>query len=78
MPDSDIDFSDIPERIPDTGQELPLKPHTLTLRVDSEVAAWLEKASEREASRINWLLKRESRRSKGASAHAPTVMHQAS
>lgn len=62
MPDSQIDFFDIPERIAGPDQQLPLELHTLTLQVDAEVAAWLENVAVQDATRINWLLKRESRR----------------
>ena len=46
-PDSEIDFSDIPERIyPAYNPAAPLEEHTLTLRLDAEVAKWLESAGE--------------------------------
>ena len=69
MPDDEIDLSDIPERLAE-HQKLPLEPHTVTLRVDAEVAAWLEGAGERYAERINSLLRREARRSEANRASA--------
>jgi uncharacterized protein (DUF4415 family) len=77
-PDSEIDFSEIPERPADMSSQLQLELHTITLRVDSEVAAWLREAGESDASRINWLLRRESRRRKAISAQSHEVLHQAS
>jgi len=63
-PDSEIDFSDIPERIyePSNPTTLPLEEHTVTLRVDAEVAEWLENAAKNDANRLNRVLKREAKR----------------
>jgi len=76
-PDSEINFSDIPERVADVSGELQLEPHTITLRVDPQVAAWLREAGDSDASRINWLLRREARRRNAVSA-PHDVLHQAS
>ena len=64
MPDSEINYSDIPERIYKASPELPLEEHTVTLRIDSEVAEWLETVKPEEAPRLNFLLKRAAQRSK--------------
>ena len=62
-PDSEIDFSDIPEKFytASVSHELPLEDHTFTLRVDAEVAAWLEQESLSRAAQINRVLKRAAR-----------------
>lgn len=64
MPDSEIDFSDIPERVYDNQRRaaLPLEEHTVTLRVDAEVAQWLEHAGIEAAQEINFVLKRTAQR----------------
>ena len=63
-PDSEIDFSDIPERVYgiSRGTNLPLEEHTVTLRVDAEVAEWLETAGIEAAQEINFVLKRTAQR----------------
>ena len=80
MPDSEIDFTDIPERVRSISPagNLPLEEHTVVLRVDSEVAAWLERAATRDADRINWLLKREAMRSKQTNTTSPELLDKAS
>lgn len=65
MPESAIDFTDIPERTSSSASEaLPLEEHTVTLKVDADVAAWLDGAGKQDASRINFALKREAERSR--------------
>jgi len=65
-PDSEIDFSEIPERIyPAFNSASPLEEHTLTLRLEHDVADWLKSASDSEIRQINFLLKRAAHRSKG-------------
>ena len=63
MPDDEIDFSDIPERLYSSEPipSLPLEEHTLTLRVDAEVAAWLETAGKKAPDQVNSLLRRAAR-----------------
>jgi hypothetical protein len=48
------------------------------LRVDSEVAEWLEKAAMQDADRINWLLKREAMRNKQTNAAVRDLLDKAS
>ena len=70
MPEGEIDFSDISERNYDliaaesSANSLPLEDHTITLRVDAEVAAWLEAAGKKDPHQINLVLKRAAQRSK--------------
>ena len=80
MPDSEIDFSDIPERVHSISEreQLPLEEHTITLRVDSEVAAWLEKSATEDANRINWVLKREATRRRQTSGAPQELLDKAS
>jgi uncharacterized protein (DUF4415 family) len=78
-PDSEIDFSDIPERIyRDAGKVLPLEEHTITLRVDADVAAWLKAVAEEEAERINFILRRAAQRSKRVQGTNASVLEKAS
>ena len=78
-PDSEIDFSDIPERIyPAYNPTAPLEMHTLTLRLDAEVAEWLESASEDEIRQINFLLKRAAHRRKNARSSGSGFLEKAS
>jgi hypothetical protein len=80
LPDSEIDFSDIPEQVQEFSPRgsLPLEEHTVLLRVDSEVAEWLEKAAMQDADRINWLLKREAMRNKQTNAAVRDLLDKAS
>jgi uncharacterized protein (DUF4415 family) len=80
MPDSEIDFSDIPERFtsPTPTGDLQLEEHTVTLRIDAEVAAWLDKSAVDDANRLNWVLKREARRNRYATPIAATELEKAS
>ena len=70
MPDDQIDFTDIPERVYDDGEqltlptELPLEDHTVTLRVDAEVAAWLEATAQKNPHQVNLLLRRAAQHTK--------------
>ena len=74
MPDERIDFSDIPERVylddscVPAVEVLPLEEHTLTLKIDAEVAAWLEQSAKADPNRLNWLLKRAVERSREISS----------
>jgi hypothetical protein len=78
-PDSEIDFSDIPERIyPAYNPAAPLEEHTLTLRLDAEVAKWLESAGEDEIRQINFLLKRAVHRSKNMRSTDSVMLDKAS
>ena len=79
-PDSEIDFSDIPERVgtPSHHKPMPLEEHTVTLRVDSEVAAWLDTVATEDANRLNWILKREANRRKQSSAPGQELLDKAS
>jgi uncharacterized protein (DUF4415 family) len=64
LPDDQIDFSDIPERIyrRESVTSLPLEEHTVTLRVDAEVAAWLETTGKNSPDQVNRILRRAARR----------------
>lgn len=70
MRDEKIDFTDIPERVYDESERLasssalPLEDHTVTLRVDAEVAAWLEAAAQSSPQLINLLLRRAAKSTK--------------
>jgi len=79
-PDAEIDFSDIPERVSNSSahQPMPLEEHTVTLRVDSEVAAWLDTAAREDANRLNWVLKREANRRKHSSVNGQELLDKAS
>jgi hypothetical protein len=78
-PDSEIDFSDIPERVyPAYNPAAPLEEHTLTLRLDAEVAEWLESAGEDEIRQINFLLKRAAHRSKNPPSPGSGFLEKAS
>jgi len=83
-PDSEIDFSDIPES-PEgfwenavRGPWGPLEEHTVTLRIDAEVAAWLEKASKENLFLINFALKRAAQRQKRAQSQSSSQLTKAS
>jgi len=80
MADAEIDFSDIPERSREASTQaaLPLEEHTVTLRVDSEVAAWLDRAAKEDANRINWILRREANRNRQPSVAIPELLDKAS
>jgi uncharacterized protein (DUF4415 family) len=79
-PDAEIDFSDIPERLPSNRAKagLPLEEHTVTLRLDSEVVAWLETAGESEARQINQVLRRMASRGSSASSDRRGLLEKAS
>jgi hypothetical protein len=78
-PDSEIDFSEIPERVyPAYNPAMPLEEHTLTLRLDPEVAEWLESAGEDEIRQINFLLKRAAHRRKDVPPSASVLLGRAS
>ncbi len=78
-PDSEIDFSDIPQRIyPVYDPAAPLEQHTINLRLDAEVAKWLETADGSRIRRINFLLKRAVQRSKSLQPNEPAVLDKAS
>ncbi len=70
MPDDQIDFTDIPERVYDDDEQLtspaalPLEDHTVTLRVDAEVAAWLETSAQSNPHQMNLLLRRAAQHTK--------------
>jgi len=70
LPDSEIDFSDIPETTAEDwkgavrGPRLPLESRTVTLALDDEVYEWLEREGKTQAYAINFLLKREAQRRK--------------
>ena len=76
MPDSEIDFSDIPERVYGSarGAELPLETHTVTLRVDAEVAEWLDRVGDEAAQEINLVLRRTARRRRMAATSGTTAV----
>jgi uncharacterized protein (DUF4415 family) len=62
-PDSEIDFSDIPEITDFTGFEVgkfyrPIK-ETVTIRLDSDVLHWLKKGGKGYQSRLNSILRKE-------------------
>jgi hypothetical protein len=46
--------------------------------VDSEVAAWLEKAANEDANRINWILKREAKRNRKVPVPSSSLLDKAS
>jgi hypothetical protein len=79
-PESEIDFSDIPERVNNSFRHkpMPLEEHTVTLRLDSEVAAWLDKAATEDANRLNWILKREAHRRRQSNATGQDLLDKAS
>ena len=68
MPDSEIDYSDIPALTDEQLKEFvhgpwtPLEQRTVTLRLDDEVFHWLEEQGRSQAFLINLLLKREAQR----------------
>lgn len=78
-PDSEIDFSDIPERVyPAYNPAEPLEVRTLTLRLDREVAEWLESAGEDEIRHINFLLKRAAHRRRNVRPTCAVLLDKAS
>jgi uncharacterized protein (DUF4415 family) len=77
LPDSEIDYSDIPATTEADwkdavrGPILPLEPHTITLALDAEVYEWLEREGNSQAYQINFVLKREAqRRMQKVASHA--------
>ncbi len=68
MPDSEIDYSDIPALTDEQLKEFvhgpwtPLAERTVTLRIDDEVFEWLTKQGRTHAFLVNLLLKREAQR----------------
>jgi uncharacterized protein (DUF4415 family) len=61
LPDSAIDFSDIPERVDWSNAERgkfyrPVK-QSVTMRVDADVLAWFKSNSDKYQSRINEVLR---------------------
>jgi uncharacterized protein (DUF4415 family) len=74
MPDDQIDFSDIPESSFETPA--PMQEHTVTLRLDPDVAAWLESSAKVAPQQINLLLKRLARRT--APSHQQVILEKAS
>jgi len=62
MPDSEIDFSDIPEQLDWSGAKRgmfykPIK-QQLTLRLDADVVAWFKRQGEGYQTRINAVLRK--------------------
>lgn len=62
-PDSEIDFSDIPEITDFTGFEVgkfyrPIK-ESITIRLDSDVVNWLKRGGKGYQSRLNAILRKE-------------------
>ena len=87
MSDDDIDFSGIPRSTEEQlrqfvhGPWTPLIDRTITLRLDDEVAEWLETASAKDARMINRVLKQraqEYKRSQAADEATQIVLHKAS
>jgi uncharacterized protein (DUF4415 family) len=87
LPDSEIDFSDIPATTEADWEDavrgpiLPLEPHTVTLALDSEVYEWLQREGNAQAYKINFVLKREAQRrrqNKASQDNAGTRMSKAS
>ena len=80
MPDDQIDFKDIPEQFYESADEpaLPLEDHTVTLRVDAEVAEWLKTAAREDAGRINLLLKRAAHRNRQSAVYDSEPLEKAS
>ncbi len=70
MPDEDIDFSDIPPMTDEQLANMVRGPwtervmRTVTLKIDDEVAAWLEENAVKQSHLINLVLKREAQREK--------------
>jgi len=74
MPDDQIDFSDIPESTSETPA--PLQENTVTLRLDPDVAAWLQSSANHVPEQINRMLKRLARRT--APIHHAAMLEKAS
>ena len=72
MADEDIDFTDIPDSTEEQLRQFvhgPWTPRTarnVTLKIDDEVAQWLETAATSHSHLINLVLKREAQRAKRA------------
>jgi glucose-6-phosphate 1-dehydrogenase len=62
MPDAEIDFSDIPAKPYEQRTKPALEEHTVTLRLDPEVAVWLETTAQQQPEQINLLFKQVARR----------------
>ena len=84
MPDSEIDFSDIPAWTEEDfrnavhGPWTEREPHTVTLHVDHEVAEWLKKSAKSHSYLINLVLKREAQREKRAQSEERPELNKAS